>query len=124
MLNLIGEAWSIFIGVCSAIASPGVFAVAAPACLIVERSIKYYYLVNADYGSAEGRRAARASYLKVTIVMAAATALLFKWVFDAFEVRTKMLMFGASIWYFYTVILAYFFVRDLMGRRARGSKNP
>lgn len=116
-MELIGKIWSFVIEIGSIISSKEVFVIAAPSCLLIERSIQYYYTVKAAYESADDRRTALVKYLKTTVLMMACTALLFVWVFDDFEIGKKMLLIGASIWYFYTILLAYYFVGDYINSR-------
>ena len=98
------------------------FAIAAPLCLVVERSIQYYYTAHAEYKSPEDKQAAVWKYIIRTLLMIACTALLFVWIFDDYQIRTKMLLIGAAIWYVYTLVLTYYFVRDMIKSRRRGSE--
>ena len=95
------------------------FAVAAPLCLVVERSIQYYNMVNTDFKSPEDRQKYLWKYIQETLVMIATTALLFVWIFGRPTVYDKMLLLAVCVWYVYTLVLSYDFLSDIIKTRKR-----
>jgi len=121
-MEVIGNIWSFFVEMYSFISCKQVFSVAAPVCLLVERSIQYYYLVNDDYGFAGDKRKAILKYRKVTLGMIAFTVFLFWLVFYTPDILIEIILISVPIWYVYTLVLMYYFVGDYLKSRRRDSK--